>query len=576
MFSKAILKNKHKLLFILFCVLIFVLGFYFRVSDISSRNLEYDEIWTLTHYSNKTLYFIFTELATPNNHPINSLLIKISILFFGINNIAIRLPVLIAGLSLTILVPLLCKRLFDDKIIIIVSFLLVSLNGPLVHYSQTARGYGLQAFVIFLFIFLIVKMEQDNCRGFLFCLFVCFLSPIISILILPTSILFVTPIMILHVLYLLFYSSRAGIKREKLLLTLNNKKIYLYIASFFIIVMWLLINYSQFKSGQQHGQLITSVGQFLNFISRIVSKVILWSVFIIVLIGILIKKRNVNYITLSILLIFAFVILSALVLKAGPARVYLSFVPIFIVGASASLYYLIDLFIKNKKLLYILYLFLGISFAITTFFKEIKNWTPVDFRKTFNLFCESMPKNCFISFPATSGYPASYDNSFGLIENCQRTPFSENQYIATCMTGNYFEGLDPKGQVSKIKTSLKPCKINMNNQLLYMYRLRPVKEDILLENKIIIMSLPIGEYEDINSFSSYLVENLKYENIIILNSWFRCFPLYYGKDNIKLTAAVFVIDKIALEATQLLSIQKRSGDKVRFYYLAPVLGSISF
>ena len=41
-----------------------------------TRDLEYDEIWSLEHYSGLTAAEIFSDLATPNNHPINSLLIQ--------------------------------------------------------------------------------------------------------------------------------------------------------------------------------------------------------------------------------------------------------------------------------------------------------------------------------------------------------------------------------------------------------------------------------------------------------------------------------------------------------------------
>ena len=60
--------NKYLLLF---TAIILFLGIFFRLQGIISRSLEYDEIWTLLHYSNKSLYVIFTKLATPNNHPIN-------------------------------------------------------------------------------------------------------------------------------------------------------------------------------------------------------------------------------------------------------------------------------------------------------------------------------------------------------------------------------------------------------------------------------------------------------------------------------------------------------------------------
>ncbi|MEI3003596.1 MAG: hypothetical protein V8T87_03105 [Victivallales bacterium] len=47
-----------------------------RLYGLRTRNLEYDEIWTFAHYVKLPLREIFTELAVPNNHPLNTLFIK--------------------------------------------------------------------------------------------------------------------------------------------------------------------------------------------------------------------------------------------------------------------------------------------------------------------------------------------------------------------------------------------------------------------------------------------------------------------------------------------------------------------
>ena len=41
-----------------------------------SPGLEYDEIWTMRNYSARDLWTILNDLATPNNHPLNSLFVK--------------------------------------------------------------------------------------------------------------------------------------------------------------------------------------------------------------------------------------------------------------------------------------------------------------------------------------------------------------------------------------------------------------------------------------------------------------------------------------------------------------------
>ena len=47
-------------------------GCLFRVLEFDTRSLEYDEIWTMTHYFKCSFSEIFTELETPNNHPLHT------------------------------------------------------------------------------------------------------------------------------------------------------------------------------------------------------------------------------------------------------------------------------------------------------------------------------------------------------------------------------------------------------------------------------------------------------------------------------------------------------------------------
>lgn len=68
--------------------------------------LEYDEIWTLENYASASLKVIFTELALPNNHPLNSLAVKLTA-FSGGAPQWIRLVPFLAGV---LAVPLAAPR----------------------------------------------------------------------------------------------------------------------------------------------------------------------------------------------------------------------------------------------------------------------------------------------------------------------------------------------------------------------------------------------------------------------------------------------------------------------------------
>ena len=66
--------NKKIFNLILFVVVVF--GILLRQTGINVRSLEYDEIWTMTHYLDCGFFEIFSSLETPNNHPLHTLFAK--------------------------------------------------------------------------------------------------------------------------------------------------------------------------------------------------------------------------------------------------------------------------------------------------------------------------------------------------------------------------------------------------------------------------------------------------------------------------------------------------------------------
>ena len=78
-------------------------GALLRISGLFS-SLEYDEIWTLESFAPQPLSVIFTDLALPNNHPLNTLGVKLCIACFD-NPCLIRLPALLTGLGSLLLFP---------------------------------------------------------------------------------------------------------------------------------------------------------------------------------------------------------------------------------------------------------------------------------------------------------------------------------------------------------------------------------------------------------------------------------------------------------------------------------------
>ena len=138
--------KKENCLILGITLLLVLSGIALRLYGLRTRNLEYDEIWTFAHYVKLPLREIFTELAVPNNHPLNTLFIKYSVRIAGAHQLLqLRLPALLAGLFLLGGSWFALRRLTRSTAGACFGMLLLALNIPLIHYSLTARGYELQA-----------------------------------------------------------------------------------------------------------------------------------------------------------------------------------------------------------------------------------------------------------------------------------------------------------------------------------------------------------------------------------------------------------------------------------------------
>ncbi len=108
--------------------------------------MRYDESATFVSYASPPWYIAVTDYAAPNNHVFHSLLAHISILLFGGEPWAIRLPAFVTGI---LLVPAsyVAARALYGKHVALVAASLVASSSVLVEYSTNARGYTLLAFV---------------------------------------------------------------------------------------------------------------------------------------------------------------------------------------------------------------------------------------------------------------------------------------------------------------------------------------------------------------------------------------------------------------------------------------------
>ena len=101
-----------------------------------------DEAYTFTQYARRPLFLGLTQYYVPNNHFLNTMLMRFSYLVFGNEPWALRIPVLCAGVLLIPATYLVGVRLYSSGAGLVASAL-VSSCSVLIEFSTNARGYTL-------------------------------------------------------------------------------------------------------------------------------------------------------------------------------------------------------------------------------------------------------------------------------------------------------------------------------------------------------------------------------------------------------------------------------------------------
>ncbi len=149
-------KQKIRLFTFLPAALLAAAGIFVRCQGLG-RFLEYDEIWTFRFYVPLPWHEIFTDLATPNNHCLNSLLIKWLYALFPSSAVLLRLPALAAGILTVVLVLWAVWKTVRQPGAVIMAVFWIAFQADLIHYSRTARGYSLQCFFVLAFFLLLTR-----------------------------------------------------------------------------------------------------------------------------------------------------------------------------------------------------------------------------------------------------------------------------------------------------------------------------------------------------------------------------------------------------------------------------------
>jgi len=144
------LKNPAHLLVILMSLLLSGYTIYKAVFS----SFTHDECYTWLHYVNLPVRDIifFTSDPSPNNHVLNTLLMKASQALFGNHEWSLRLPNLLAYM-LFLIYSVCWLREAKNNMLLVSGMMVFHANAYLLDFFSLARGYGLSVSFIFISIF---------------------------------------------------------------------------------------------------------------------------------------------------------------------------------------------------------------------------------------------------------------------------------------------------------------------------------------------------------------------------------------------------------------------------------------
>jgi hypothetical protein len=553
-------------LFAALAALIFLAGLGLRIDGVVFRSLEYDEIWTCATYSSKPLSVIFNDLKTPNNHPLNSLLIKCAGNILGEDVLSIRLPALAAGILLMIAAPLLAFDFSGRRPgAALIALGLCASSGPLIHYSQTARGYELQCLLAALMAWAVIKASSKTERSWRRALFsvVVFVSGALAELTLPTSVMFIFPVFLCFCVFLRPWKI-SGFKELKDLVRENIWILVSWLALGLFCAGWTAYGFDQYMEGRTaFGESVGSPAGVFHLAAGVILQICAGPALPLCALF-LFFRRGFALLALALLFIVLFPFITAPLLSAGGARVYLWTLPFIFAAAAAALS---DIPLRRPLEKQLVTALCALApFLLTT--RSLAEWTPVDWRVAFGEIIKKFPSDTYIVFPACDGLSVKMNNMPAVLEeNLSRTPARE-ALLVSADHKNGLSGADIQTQLQseiRFDPPIKTKTARVGGVDCCVYRLRSVRDSAAVSN-IVAASIPRNPVSLCNDVYRAVIEPT-IKSWIQINSFFKHTPVI---DSQTVTSYFFATDKCPFSRELMTAVEDRCGGAVRFFYLCPV------
>ena len=545
--------NKKILKLNLILILCIAAGFLLRITDLNIRSLEYDEIWTLKNYIKCSFFEIFTNLETPNNHPLPTWLTKTLCSFAGYENWALRLSAFLSGVGLMLLIWWYgCRNLYS-KYAKIVLIALTAFSPYLIHYSNTARGYSMQALFVFVMVILLFSYAQKPsiCKA-------------LGVFISAAAVLFTVYSGLIFVCaasgaYMLTFFDWQNWRKE------FKKNLFLFAAAadFSIIAaLWLGLNWEKIAKAQQFGTEINSFVQFFQSAGHLIYDLGLLLPAAIIVIALILHPKD--KIVRFGMLFAVFTFLSILVTRCGPERVYMPMIAVVILCAARGFEIVAARFYKIKyfELALAVLACLPLAFVST----EIARISPPDWYYFVSQIEKNTPEECYVVYPAGDTYPILFNYTESAVNLAKRSGCDLHSVIfispkaqkISCLAEDISEKTVELGKT----TAVYPLS---NNYKMSYYALELLNEESFRPGAPLVaffVFMPKNQYFAIRK-QLYL-----HDDCYLLNAFFN---RDYETDNAvqKFKAIPYLIPSASQNYRFYAELEKNGGGKLKFYLLKP-------
>ena len=498
---------KNVIYLVVFALLLRLNGFF--------ASFSYDEIWSLENFANLSVYDIFTQLKLPNNHPLNTLFIK-AICNLNLNFFLIRLLPLLSGVGVVCLLAVIAKELLKSKYSILVVLIASLFNYPLICFSQVARGYQLQCFLLLVYSLSLIfayKQSQLNNKnlpvkknGNLLIFIGLALGSLGAIATLSTSAIYLT----ISTLAIWVYYNFTLPKKE-FLLTI--------VCSAIIGIIYLGSNYLELTiAAQQWGVKVDNWAQIKLFAQNSITPLVSYCSLVLLLGCFFIKKREDTKSAILLLALIVIPFLTAFITNAGPARTYLPCVLSFILLLGFSVDLIFTKFTEKKNIVYLVLSITALT-SLGDMFWQKRYWQFDDTIKIFNE-TKKLSKDIMVVYSASLSFPLAWNNSLDAFEDFSErlANGAELKELLMLDDDNKINGLDDNKSEATFKVSGPKATFDFfDRKKGLFYQLVPIEKNSLISKDETILVV-LSCYDKV-LYHETIATLKKIGTVLILNPW---------------------------------------------------------